>query len=375
MVGGGRRSVIDERPAAVDLMTPFMVMHMTTETNLPELIEDEAQLDDVMTRPSEALVAYVRTLRGPLVVLGAGGKMGPTLCVRVRRAAEAAGHDLDVVAVSRFSDAAARDWLEARGVRTHAADLIDRNVLQGLPDAENVLYLVGLKFGTQQNPARTWAFNTLIPAAVAERYPRARLVALSTGNVYPLVPVERGGSVEENPLTPLGEYANACVARERIFEYFSRENGTPMVLVRLNYAVDLRYGVLVDLARKIEAGQPVDVTMGYLNCIWQGDANDLIVRALDLARTPAVPLNLTGPDVLSVRALAERLGELLQRSVSITGQEAATALLNNPARACTALGTPPTPVDTMLRWTAHWVRRGGPLLNKPTGFEVRDGRY
>jgi dTDP-4-dehydrorhamnose reductase len=348
---------------------------MMKEPNLPDLIETEDALDEVMTRPSEALVQYVRTLRGPLVVLGAGGKMGPSLCVRVRRAADAAGHALDVVAVSRFSDTTARTWLEDRGVRTRAADLIDPDAPAALPDAETVLYLVGLKFGTRDYPARTWAFNTLIPAAVARRYAGSRIVALSTGNVYPLVPVTRGGSVETDPLTPLGEYANACVARERIFEYFSRENATPMAIVRLNYAVDLRYGVLVDLARKIEAGQPVDVTMGYLNCIWQGDANDQIVRMLGLAGAPAVPLNLTGPEVLSVRALAERLGALLERPVAFTGREAETALLSDPARTVAALGPPATPLDTVLRWTAHWVRHGGALLNKPTGFEVRDGRY
>ena len=342
---------------------------------LPDLIHTEAELDEVMTRPTAALTAFVRTLRGPLVVLGAGGKMGPSLCVQARRAAEAAGHALDVVAVSSFTNTAARDWLETRGVRTLAFDLMDRAALDALPDAENVIYLVGLKFGTQQDPARTWAVNTRIPAYVAERYARSRLVALSTGNVYPLVPVDSGGSVETDALTPLGEYANACVARERIFEYYSGRNTTPLVLIRLNYALDLRYGILVDIAQKVLAGQPVDVAMGYLNGIWQGDANAMILRALDLATHPPTPLNLTGPAVLSVRALAHRLGEFMNRPVQITGAEAASALLSNPAHACAALGAPPTPLDTVLRWTAHWILHESPTLNKPTHFEVRDGRY
>ena len=342
---------------------------------LPDLIHTEADLDEVMTRPTAALTAFVRTLRGPLVVLGAGGKMGPSLCVQARRAAEAAGHDLDVVAVSRFTNTTARDWLETRGVRTLACDLMDRAALDHLPDAENVIYLVGLKFGTQQEPALTWAVNTRIPAFVAERYARSRLVALSTGNVYPLVPVDSGGSIEADALTPLGEYANACVARERIFEYYSERNTTPLVLIRLNYAVDLRYGILVDIAQKVLAGAPVDVTMGYLNGIWQGDANAMILRALDLATHPPTPLNLTSPAVLSVRELAHRLGALMDRPVQITGVEATSALLSNPARACAALGAPPTPLDTVLCWTAHWIEHENPTLNKPTHFEVRDGRY
>lgn len=345
------------------------------DPTLPEVIASEAELDEVMTRPSKALVDMIAQVRSPLVVLGAGGKMGPSLAVRAVRAAEAAGHALDVVAVSRFSDAAARQWLEARGVRTLSADLMRRDSLARLPDAHDVLYLVGLKFGTQSDPARTWAVNTLAPAYVAERYPAARLVALSTGNVYPLTPVARGGSVEGDPLTPLGEYANACVARERLFAYFAQTGGPATVLVRLNYAVDLRYGVFVDLGRRLLAGQPIDVTMGYLNAIWQGDANDMILRMLPLATRPARPLNLTGLDVLSVRDVATRLAELLGVSAEIAGQEAPTALLSRAGEAAALLGPPETPLERVLRWTAHWLRQGGPLLGKPTRFEVRDGSY
>ena len=347
---------------------------MPTE-NLPETIETLEELDEVMTRPTPELVSFMRTLEGPLVVLGAGGKMGPSLCVRARRAAEEAGRALEIVAVSRFTDEKARTWLEDRGIRTESRDLMDRESVAGLPEAENVVFLVGMKFGTSENPARTWAINTLVPAHVSQRYAGARIVALSTGNVYALVSVKRGGAVETDPLTPIGEYANAAVARERIFEYFALENGTRVTSVRLNYAVDLRYGVLVDIARRVAAGEPVDVTMGYLNCIWQGDANDMILRALALAASPSTPLNLTGPDVLSVRDLAERLGELLGHPVRITGREADTALLSDASKAFERLGHPPTPISTVLRWTAEWIRRGGTLWGKPTHFEVRDGAY
>jgi nucleoside-diphosphate-sugar epimerase len=344
-------------------------------TPLPDLIETEEALEEVMTRPSAALVEFIRSLRGPLVVLGAGGKMGPTLAVRARRAADAAKCDLDIVAVSRFSDRKARERLEAQRVRTLSADLLAASDVASLPDAEDVIYLVGLKFGTTQNPAATWVMNTLVPAHVAERYPRARLVVLSSGNVYPLVGGGSGGATEDHPLTPLGEYSNACVARERIFEYFSEQNTTPMVLVRLAYAVELRYGVLLDIAAKVWAGEPVDVTMNRLNWIWQGDANDMILRMLALTASPPVPLNLTGPQPVSIRAAATRLGELLSRPAKLTGVEDETTFFSNPARACAALGAPTMPLETLLRWIAHWVSRGGRTLGKPTHFEVRDGKY
>jgi nucleoside-diphosphate-sugar epimerase len=284
------------------------------------------------------------------------------------------GHPLDVIAVSRFSDEGLRQWLEEHGVRTLPLDLLDRSALHRLPDAQNVIYLVGLKFGTADNPAQTWAINTLVPAHVAERYAGAAIVALSTGNVYPLVPAPGSGSTENDPLTPLGEYANATVARERVFEFFARRNGTRLAILRLNYAVDLRYGVLVDIARKVYAGEPIDLTTGYFNCIWQGDANDTILRALSLAQSPPLVLNLTGP-MLSVREVAIRFGELLGRPARFAGTEAATALLSNPAKANVLLGTPSTPIEHVMQQTAQWIQRGGRLLDKPTHFESRDGKY
>lgn len=338
-------------------------------------IENEEALDSVQTSPSPTLVAFMKSLHGPLVVLGAGGKMGPSLCVMANKAAAEAGRQLEVIAVSRFTDVSKKAWLEERGVKVHPCDLFDSGAVAALPDAENVIYLVGLKFGTQENPALTWAANALIPSFVARRYPDARIVALSTGNVYPLTAVASGGLTESAPLTPHGEYANACVARERIFEYYTQISALKAVLIRLNYAVELRYGVLVDVARKVAAHQPVDVTMGYLNCIWQRDANDMIVRALDLAAKPAQALNLTGKEVLSVREIALQLGRLMGKPVTIIGEEADTALLSDASKAFDRLGEPETDLEQVCEWTARWVMAGNTLLGKPTHFQVRDGNY
>jgi nucleoside-diphosphate-sugar epimerase len=235
--------------------------------------------------------------------------------------------------------------------------------------------LVGQKFGTGKTPGATWAMNILVPARVAERYPRATLVALSTGNVYPLSPVSQCGSVETDALAPVGEYAMTAVGRERIFEFYSPRGDTPVALLRLCYAVELRYGVLVDIARKVHAGDPIDLANGFFNCIWQGDANDMVLRAVSLAATPPSVWNLCRPEIYSVRVIATRLGDLLDRAPVFQGSENPTALLANPSRLCAALGTPPTPLDTMLRWIAFWVRQGGRTLGKPTHFEVRDGKY
>jgi nucleoside-diphosphate-sugar epimerase len=342
---------------------------------LPETIRTEEELLDVMTRPKPVLVEFMQTLSSPLVILGAGGKMGPSLAVLARRAADAADLNLEIIAVSRFSDGRARDYLEARGVRTINADLMDRHAFKSLPDTDNLLYMVGLKFGTSSNPVRTWATNTLVPAFTAERYSQSRIVALSTGNVYPLVSVEGSGSQETDPLTPMGEYSNTCVARERLFEYYSELNSTPMVLLRLSFALDLRYGVLVDIAQKVYQGEPVNVSMSHINCIWQGDANEMIIRSLALAAVPPVPLNLVGGDHYSIRQTALHFGELLGKEVLFTGTEARTAFLSDNSRLRSTLGEPSTPIETVMRWTAAWVRSEGRLLNKPTHFEVRDGGY
>jgi len=342
---------------------------------MTDRIGTEEELDEVLSRPAPVLIEFMRNLSGPLVILGAGGKMGFTLAVLAKRAAAAANSRVEIVAVSRFSDASARRKFEEHGVRTQSVDLLERDNVRELPEAENIIHLVGLKFGTTENPSLTWAVNTIVPAHVAGRYASARIVALSTGNVYPFMPIHSGGATETEPLKPVGEYGCAAVAREAVFQKASHENKTRVSIIRLNYAVELRYGVLVDIARKVWAGEPVDVSNGWFNCIWQGDACDMILRAFSLAACPPAVWNQTGSATLSVRAISNQFAELMERPATFVGQESDTAPLSNPARLCDELGPPPTPLETVIRWTADWVRNGGRSLNKPTHFEVRDGRY
>jgi nucleoside-diphosphate-sugar epimerase len=341
----------------------------------PERLKNESQLEAWLSRPSTELVDSVRQISSPLVILGAGGKMGPTLAMMARQAADTVGRSIDIIAVSRFHDESARRRLEQAGVRTIACDLLDPAATADLPDAENLIYMVGWKFGTQQNPAFTWATNILAAVAVCRRYRASRIVALSTGNVYPLSEVSRGGSVEEDPLTPLGEYANAAVARERMFEYFSDRDQTPIALLRLFYAVEPRYGVLVDIGRTVFDGQPVPLTTAYFNCIWQRDANDMVLRSLSLARSPRSVWNLCYPCQFSVRSVAQWFADRFGREAQLVGPESSTALLGNSAKLCATLGTPPTSLEQMMSWIADWIQRGGRNLGKPTRFEVRDGVY
>src|SRR5438034_2555137 len=278
-------------------------------------IESVESLEEQMATPSALDRESVRRLKGDFIVLGAGGKMGPSLARRIRRAANAEGVRRKVIAVSRFSSLALVNELNRDGIETITCDLLNRDEVAKLPACANVLFLSGRKFGSTDRPDLTWATNTVVPAHVACHFRTSRIVVFSTGNVYPLVKLNSGGSVESDPPGPVGEYAQSCLGRERVFEYYSQERGTPCLLFRLSYALDLRYGVLVDIARKVFAGQPIDVTMGYLNCIWQGDANDLIVRALALASSPPTAINLTGSSALSVRELARRFGELMDRPI------------------------------------------------------------
>ena len=344
-------------------------------SDLPRTIANEAELEALLTTPSDALVKFIPGVRSPLLLLGAGGKMGPTLAILAKRAAEEAEHPLDVIAVSRFGNAEAKRALTEAGVKTISADLLERSAIEKLPDSENVIYLVGMKFGTSDNPSTTWAMNTVVPALVAERYPRARIVALSSGNVYPPSPVAAGGSVETDPLTPLGEYANSVVGRERVFEYFSRKNGTPIAMLRLFYAVELRYGVLVDIAQKVWAGELIDLASGNFNCIWQGDANDMILRSFDLASSPMAVRNLCRREIFSTRETALRFGELLDRHPEFVGAESTKALLGNASALCEELGEPSVRSESMMPIIADWVKRGGRNLGRPTHFETRDGKY
>ncbi len=336
---------------------------------------DEAALDELLSRPTPGVVEALSRLEGDLVVLGVAGKMGATLARMARRAFDELGRADRVIGVARFSDPAARRALEGVGVETIACDLLDESAVAGLPDVANVVYMAGQKFGTTGAPAATWAMNAWMPALCAQRYPEARTVVFSTGCVYPNVPVGSCGSREEDALEPLGEYANSCIARERLYEHFAARNGTPLAIFRLNYAIDLRYGVLLDIARKVQDGTPVDVTMGYANVIWQGDACAAALRCLAHAGQPPLVLNVTGPETLSVRDLARRLGDLLGREPVVVGVEAETALLSDASRMLGLFGPPTVSADTLVRWQAEWLLRGGRTLGKPTHFETRDGRY
>ncbi|MES2460464.1 MAG: NAD(P)-dependent oxidoreductase [Armatimonadota bacterium] len=338
---------------------------------------NEEALEEALSQPTERLCQDFAALEGDILILGAGGKMGPSLSRMARRALDAAGRESQrVIAVARFSDPASRALLERSGIETVPADLSDRAQVAALPDAANVVFMAGQKFGTTEAPENTWMMNTYVPALVAERYAQAkRLVAFSTGCVYPNMSVDSGGSREDDATEPLGDYANSCVGRERIFTYFAKNNGTPTVLFRLNYAIDLRYGVLVDIARKVQSGEPVDVTMGYANVIWQGDANAQALQSLLHASVPPLALNVTGAEILSVRSLAESFGRRFGVTPTIVGQEAPTALLSNPERAYNLLGTPTLPLDTLISWVGDWISNGNRLLNKPTHYETRDGKY
>lgn len=332
----------------------------------------EAELDERLSRPTPGVREVLRRLPGDLLVLGAGGKMGPTLALMARRTLPAEYH---VIAVSRFSDRALRARLEAAGITTHAADLLDRAALAALPNATNIVFMAGQKFGTAAAPHLTWAMNAVVPAFVAERYAGRRTVVFSTGNVYPLTPVASGGPTEAHPPGPIGEYAQSCLARERIFEHAAATRGTPVTIVRLNYAIDLRYGVLVDTARRVQEGLPVPLAMGFVNLIWQGDANARALQCLGLAAAPAAVLNVTGMETVSIRWLAERFGERFGRTPRFEDTEAPDALLSNAGRSIALFGPPTVGLQEMIAWTADWLERGGPLLGQPTKFEIRDGSF
>ena len=334
-------------------------------------IQDVEALEEMLSRPDDDLVADLASLDGDIIILGASGKMGPTLARMARRAAP----DKAVYAVARFSNASVAASLQVHGVEAIKADLLEPDAVARLPKAKNVVLMAGFKFGAAQALSRTWATNTLLAAQVAGGLGDCRLVAFSTGCVYPFVPIASGGATEDYPLTPPGEYANSCVGRERVIEWQSERNGISGRLFRLNYAIDLRYGVLHDIAVKVRDGQPVDVSTGYVNVIWQGDANAMALRCLAHARDPIAPLNVTGPEVISVRWLAERFAERFGKKAEIVGQEAATAWLNNAAEAFRLLGYPKVPLLQMVDWVADWTGRKMPSLTKPTGFEVRDGTY
>jgi len=337
-------------------------------------ITSEEELDNLLSDPPEALVALMRRLEGDILLLGIAGKIGISLGAMARRAIAQAGVAKRVIGVARFSEPGVREKVEAAGVETIACDLLDRTAVSRLPQAPNVIYLAGRKFGTVGQEALTWAMNTLAPGYVAEQFSRSRIVAFSTGCVYPLV-TAHAACTEATVPAPVGEYAQSCLGRERIFSYYSQRHGTPICLFRLNYAAELRYGVLHDIAQAVWQGQPVDVTVGQFNVIWQGDVNAQALRALELCASPAAVLNVTGPETVSTRAVARRFAELMGKEAIFIGEEGPVAYLNDASQAIRHFGDPRVCLEQLITWTAEWVMAGGRSLGKPTHFEVNDGRF
>ena len=339
---------------------------------LPDRLRDVEHLEEVMTTPSATLIAALQALPGDIIILGVGGKIGPTLARLAKRAAPGKR----VVGVARFSEKGVREKLAAWGIECIEADLLERREIEALPKLANVVFMAGRKFGSAGHEDLTWAMNALVPAMVAEAFAGSRIVAYSTGCVYPYVNVHDGGATEATPTTPPpSAYTNSCVAREAMFQYFSRTRGTPGRLIRLNYAIDMRYGVLHDVATRVLTGTPINLSTGHVNVIWQGDANAMVLRALGHCTVPSSPLNVSGPETVSIRSLAQAFGQRLGKPPVFTGVEAADAWLVNTAEATRLFGAPSVPLGTLVDWTADWVARGMPSLGKDTHYDVRDGVF
>ncbi|WP_324025390.1 hypothetical protein QSV08_19615 [Maribacter sp. BPC-D8] len=341
----------------------------------PEVFKNEEELEEAISRPTLSVVNMMKELKGDIIFLGVSGKMGISMAHMAKRACDLAGVTKRIIGVSRFSQATNKDYLESLGIETIAGNLVNQDFIKSLPDVENVIYLAGTKFGTQGNEPYTWVMNSFIPGLVVEQYKKSRIVALSTGCVYPLVDVNSGGSLESDQALPVGEYAQSCLGRERLFQYGSMENKTPISLIRLNYAVEMRYGVLVDIALKVKNNKPVDVTMGYANVIWQGDANAFVLRSLLMCESPAKILNITGLETISVKDVATKFGQLMDKEVVVTGEEDDVALLSNSSLIAKEMGGPEVSIDEVIQWTADWVNTEKSVHGKPTHFEVKDGKY
>lgn len=341
----------------------------------PEKFENEDQLDDFLSSPGDELIDMIGKTDGDIIILGITGKIGPSLALMAARACEKAGVKKKILGVSRHIDAQVQRSLDQAGIESVRGDLLDNEFLKRLPLFRNVFYLAGMKFGTGINPSLTWAINTYLPGMVAGHFRNSRIVAFSTGCVYPLVSLSSGGSVESDNLCAMGEYAQSCIGRERLFEYGSNAFGTNTILLRLNYSVEMRYGVLTDIALKVKNNIPVDLSMGYFNVIWQGDMNDFVLRSLARCSCPAAILNITGPETLSVRETAAQFGEYFGVTPVFINEEAPTALLSNAAESFRHFGAPKVKAGQIIKWTAEWLKGNGRLLGKPTHFEVRNGIY
>lgn len=333
-----------------------------------------AELEETLSRPTPTAVETLRSLDGDVVILGAGGKMGPSLARMAKRALDLSASPNTVHAVSRYANSALRAPLEDVGVHTIACDLLDHSAVRDLPDADAVIFMAGTKFGASTDRSTTWALNSLLPGIVAERYAGVPTVVFSSGNIYPFA-VEGQAATEETEPSPIGEYAWSVLARERIFEHFAATAGTPVLIYRLNYASELRYGVPLDIARKVLDQQPIDLAMGSFNTIWQGDANAIALSCVDLACIPAKVLNVTGPETISVKSLALRFGDLLGRRPILVGTPEPTALLSDCSQACKHFGQPSVSIETLTEWIATWLQDGGPTHDKPTHYQVRDGTF
>ena len=349
---------------------------MNDSTQLPEAIRNVDELDSLLSTPTAGVIDTFARLDGDVIILGVAGKMGPTLAWMARRAFDASGRrDRRVVGVARFTNPTTESWLRDRGVETIRCNLLEPDALDQLPELPNVVSMFAMKFGSTGQEHQTWAMNSFLPGLVALKYHRSRIVAFSTGNIYGLVPVSRGGSMETDMPRPVGEYAMSCLGRERILEHFSGAMGIPMALIRLNYAVEMRYGVLVDLAKKVLVGAPVDLAMGYFNVIWQADANAIALRAFDHAAIPPTVLNVTGPETLGVRQVAGRFAERFGLPLDLQGTEAPDALLSDATQCRHLFGPPQIGAPRLIEMTADWLETGGQTMDKPTHFEARDGRF
>ena len=332
-------------------------------------------LEEHLSRPTAEDVSAMKALDGDLLILGAGGKMGPSLAALGRRAANLAGSRKRIIAVSRFADEKLRSQFSSQNIETISCDLLQPGALAKLPDITNVVFMAARKFGTSGSEYLTWAMNAFLPGLVAERYRDSRFVAFSTGNVYPLTEVKAGGAVESTPVEPKGEYAQSALGRERMFEYGSQCWGTYVTILRLNYAVELRYGVLADIGLTVFERRPIDLRMGFVNVIWQRDANSMCLRSFAHCQSPPLILNLTGPETLSVRRVAEEFGRKFGVEPIFEFEESATALLSNAGKAHRLLGCPSVTASEIIDWLADWIRNRRPMLNKPTHFQARDGKF